>query len=635
MSFAFGWKNLFRKWKQSLSYIITIAILVGISVFFIYLGNGLGLVLFSSTPQYNITTQELFSLYFRFIIYASMTIALVWTLVINHSLIQHKMHDMAIMKAVGSVQKKLRSHFFSVVLLVDIIGIIFGVIAGFILYVIFFFILSAVGFEIVIYIDFIFVPILVVGILVFIFVVNGYELWRISTKNYANIALGDIPRNIDTQLTNRFPKNRLTLRIKLALRNLTRKRKSFYRVLLTTGITFSIIVTLTTSSIIVSSTSILSIKGAQGGDTLVFGHEDIVNQYIERYDEFSNSTLEFSNIGNLTQSQYLMNETEVDTIMNSLGNPDASYWDKRLFVYEFAQELKGYIYVEEDGVINTTEVGRNRTANIPVMGIEFGNYTSQWQIIGNIDSSPNSAIVGDTLAYEMFDAATYQKIRIQNITTSVYNITGVFYDSFCAGFATYVHLNALQQDFNITGKVNLVTISISSSTNRTALIQDIQEEITLYFGPDYIVRDLTPTFEKNIRSMYPFIVISGIIIMIETIVIIASLFFYQTGNFQERAPDFAIIKVMGGTSKLIKNIIFYEDLAILGIAALISIGVSLIFNGRMLYQDAILPPLWIILLLWLVISLLIVLLVRISIIFLYKELKRKQQEILKDFSRAK
>ncbi len=635
MSFAFGWKNLFRKWKQSLSYIATIAILVGISVFFIYLGNGLGLILYGSTPQYNITTQELFSQFFKFIVYASMVIALVWTIVINHSIIQNKTHDMAIMKAVGAIQKKLRSHFFSVVLLIDIIGIILGVISGFILYVIFFFILSAFGFNIVIYIDIIFVPILIASIIVFIFLVNGYELWKISTKNYSQIALGDIPRNIDTQLVNRFPRNRLALRIKLALRNLTRKRKSFYRVLITTGITLSIIVTLTTSSIIISSTSILGIKGAQGGDTLVFGHKDVVNQYIDRYEEFSNSSLEFDNIGNLTHSNYLMNESDIDTMMNSLGNPDINYWNKRLFVYEFAREIKGFITAIEDGVTISRVVGSNRSSNVPVIGIEFDDFTSKWQIIGTIDSSPNSALVGDTLAYKLFEAAIYQKIQLENITTNVYNITGVFLDSFCAGFATYVQLGALQQDFNVSEKVNLSIVSVSSLADRSSLIEDLQSEITLTFGSDYIVRDLTPTFEMNIHSLYPFVVISAIIILIETIVIIASLFFYQTGNFHERAPDYVIIKGMGGTSKLIKKIIFYEDIDILGIATIIALGVNLIFNGMLLYQDAILPPLWLILLLWIGISLIIILLVRISIIFLYRELKRRQQEILKDFSRAK
>ncbi len=208
--------------------------------------------------------MELFSQYYKFIIIASIIIAIVWIVVVNHSLIHHETHDIAIMKAVGAIQKKLRSHFFAVVLVIDIIGIVLGLVAGFILYLLFFFILSAFRFDVLIHIDFVFVPILLVGIIIAVFFANGYELWKITSKNYANIALGDIPQNTDTQFLNFKPRNKFGLKLKLALRNLTKKRKSFYRVLLTTGLTFSIIVTLTVSVLVVSSTSINTIQGAQG-----------------------------------------------------------------------------------------------------------------------------------------------------------------------------------------------------------------------------------------------------------------------------------------------------------------------------------------------------------------------------------
>jgi ABC-type lipoprotein release transport system permease subunit len=641
MSFAFGWKNLFRNRTQSLSYILTIGVLVGITVFFIYLGNGLGFVIFGSIPQFNVTTVDLYSQFFRFMIYSSMVIAVVWILVINHSLIHHKTHDMAVMKGVGAIQKKLRSNFFSVIVLIDIIGIIIGLIGGFLLYLIFFFILSAIGFSIIIYIDIIFVSILVAGILLSVFVVNGYELWRLSTKYYSQIAIGDIPKSADASSTRTsFLNKKRWLSLKLAIRNLTRKRRSFYRVLLTTGLTLSIIVTLTTSSFIISSTSLNSIRGAQGGDTLIFGHKDVVNHYIERYEEFSNSSLQFDNIGNLTQTNYLMNESLISNIFTPINNSTIRFIDNRLFVYQFAREQRGYIYYVDEGQLISTPVGCPndvcRTANVPVLGIGFHeNYTGQWQVIGEISNQSNTAIVGDTLASELFDAAIYQSIRLENVTTSEFNITGIFYDSFSAGYCTYVHLDSLQQDFNLQGYVNLVAVGVSDLIDKNLIIQDLQTELTSIFGADFIVKDLTPTFERNIQGLYPFVVISVVIVIIQTLIIIISLFFYQTGNFQERAPDFAIIRGIGGSNKFIKRMIFLEDTAIILIASSISIGVNLVFNGSLLYQDAILPPLWVIFLIWLGITGLIIGLVRLSLILLQKELRNRQKEILKDFSRAK
>lgn len=635
MSFEFGLKNISRKWAQSLSYIVTIAIITAISVFFIYLGNGLGLVFFESIPRFNITTVELFSQYFKFIIIASMIIAVVWIVVVNHSLIHHKTHDIAIMKAVGAIQKKLRSYFFAVIVVIDIIGIIIGLITGFLLYLFFFFLLSAFGFDIIVYVDMILVPILVGGIAIAVFFVNGFELWKISTKNYAQIALGDIPKNIEIQIRKLKPKRITNLSLKLAFRNLTRKRKSFYRILLTTGITFSIIVTLITSAVIISTTSIQSISGAQGGEAIIIGHYDVVNHYLERYEEFSNPFLQFTNNQNLTKSEYLMNETEIETVFTSSLFPQVNYWDKRLFVYEFAQELKGYIYSIVGGEETYRVIGSNRSADIPVVGLEFKEYTTNWQIIGSIDPSPDSALVGDTLAFELFEVATYQRIRLQNVTTNEYNIAGVFLDSFCSGSAAYVHLNSLQQDFNLEDKINIMIVGISPNVNKEVLINSLQTALKNNFGNDFVAEDITPIFKNNVKSLFPFVIVSGIVILIEFIVIIASLYLYQSGNFQERAYDYAIIKGVGGTATLIKNQIFYEDLAILCIASSISIGINLIFNSLLLYRDAILPPIWLIFLLWFVISILIITVVRISIFYLYKRLKKQQLEVLKDFSRSK
>ncbi len=634
MSFEFGLKNVLRNRKQSLSYIITIGALTSISIFFIYLGNGLGLVFFNRLPKFNITTSELFSQYFKFIIISSIFITIVWIVVINHSIIQHKTHDIAIMKSMGAIQKKMRSHFFAVVLVIDIIGAALGLITGFVLYLFFFFILSAIGYDLVIYIDIIFSSILVSGIFLATFLVNGYELWKVSNKSYANIALGDIPRSSDVQLIDFKPRKRFGLKVKLALRNLTRKRKSFYRVLLTSGLTLSIIVSLTVCVVIISSTSFQSIEGAQGGDTLVIGHSDVVNHYIQRYEEFSDPNLDFSNNENLTKSQYLMNETTVNSIFNGSAH-NFTFWDKRLLVYQFAIEMKGYIWNFDEGNASYYEIGENRSGFVPVLGMEFKEYTLNWKILGTLNESSNTAPVGDTLAYSMFESATYQKIRLQNVSNNEYHITGILLDSFCAGNATYIHLDALQQDLYLNDYINLVVVGVSPEIDKTILMQNLQLELNATFGPDFIVRDLTPTFKNNIFSLYPFVIISVVVILIETIIIISSLFLYQLGNFRERAPDYVIIRAMGGTSKLIKSVIFLEDLSILLIASSFAIGVSLIFNSTLLYEDAFLPPLWFVFLLWFSISILVISIVGVSIYFLYKELDKIQKEVLKDFSRAK
>jgi ABC-type antimicrobial peptide transport system permease subunit len=198
-----------------------------------------------------------------------------------------------------------------------------------------------------------------------------------------------------------------------------------------------------------------------------------------------------------------------------------------------------------------------------------------------------------------------------------------------------LHLESLQEDCNLENYINLIVVGISPEADKQLIIQNLQSEINATLGAGFVVRDLTPTLERNIYSLYPFIIVSIIVILIETIILIASLFFYQMGNFRERASDFVIIRGMGATRKFIKSVIFIEDLAIILVASGIAIGVSLIFNSTILYQDAFLPSLWIIFLIWILVSIVVILVVRTSIYLLYKELDKIQQEMLKDFSRAK
>ena len=60
--------------------------------------------------------------------------------------------------------------------------------------------------------------------------------------------------------------------IKIAVTNLSRKKKQFRRILLVLSVSLSICVTISTGSLIVGYTLKSMINSSQGGDTIIIGH---------------------------------------------------------------------------------------------------------------------------------------------------------------------------------------------------------------------------------------------------------------------------------------------------------------------------------------------------------------------------
>ena len=174
MSINFAVKDLTRKWGQNFSYIKAISVVTAVSVFFINTFNGLGFALFSQVQNlYNFTSYDIFSQYFRFSIYTIIVISVIWIIIVNHSIVTSKSRDISVMKAVGTLKKNLNSFYMTELLIIDILGLILGIFFGYIGYLVLFFVYSFLGFNIIIYIDFFLVPIMVGVALICTYFINN------------------------------------------------------------------------------------------------------------------------------------------------------------------------------------------------------------------------------------------------------------------------------------------------------------------------------------------------------------------------------------------------------------------------------------------------------------------------------
>ncbi|MBD3350001.1 MAG: FtsX-like permease family protein [Candidatus Lokiarchaeota archaeon] len=640
MSIEFAIKDISRKWDQSWSYIRAVLIIIAIPTFIIHLINGLGLEIFSDERYFNFTTYDFFLQYYKLIIYFTIAISVSWVLVINHSIITNKSKDLAIMKAVGTIQRTINSFYISELLLIDLIGIILGLLAGYLGYMVIFLIFGLLGSSSVIYIDLIFMPVTIGIIFILSYFVNGRELRKISDKKYAEISSGDIKSGYSAvgglQLIPKFIAN-LGFKVKIAVTNLTRKKKQFYRTLLTVALSLSILTTLVTGIATVGNSLKAQIKGAQGENILILGHQDLINTYQQRYEEFSNPTLTFTNQEyDFLDSQYQFNESVIDNIMSDskYSNIGVKYYDKRLFFYDYAHEGTGIRIIGDFDEYQ--QVGKERQSFIPVVGLEFKDYKDDWSVFGTINTTEDPdpcALVGDTLANAFFEAAIYQSIRFQDGDTRKYKVTGVFYDSFCAGNASYVTLSSIQTDLELLNKINLVVFELDSESAKDNLIEKLTSDIQLELGTNYKVLDLDPTFTDNLKEIDQLLYIVLIIIIIILLTAIGGLMYYQHANFKEKARDYSIMRAIGGGKKIIKSVMFYEELMVLLISSAIALGVSLNFNALFLISDPFLPSIGLFLLIWILISGIMVILARLSIKIQFSDLVEKKMLFLRVFDK--
>jgi hypothetical protein len=254
---------------------------------------------------------------------------------------------------------------------------------------------------------------------------------------------------------------------------------------------------LSLGGVVVGNTIKNQISYSQGSGSIVIGHNDVLNHYSMRYGEFTNDFVVFNNTENLIQQEYLFNSSIIDDLENNTYNnyETVGFWDRRLFVYADAKEVDGLIINFQGNISDSssyTVIGQDRIGTIPIVGIEFKSYIDDWKYFGTLENGSKSAIIGDTLARNFFDYAIKQSIDIYGIGTSRYNVTGVLYDSFCRGNATYVRLESLQNDLALNGMINLVVLGINPETDKTTLINNIKLDLlSSGLGEEFSVIDLT------------------------------------------------------------------------------------------------------------------------------------------------
>ncbi|MFX0009380.1 MAG: FtsX-like permease family protein [Candidatus Hermodarchaeota archaeon] len=437
MSIDFALKDIYRKKETSYPFIFTISLTIALVVFLIHLTSSLGL---STFIKQNFTNSYfssgginiVFTDFTTLIISLMLLLAFSIVIIVTSTLITTKKRDIAIMKAIGSIPRKIYNFYLTETYLVFLIGFLLGLGLGFISYGIFHLILNINIIQFNFQIDVIYLPILFISCILGIYFVPGVLLRKIGTQGIIKSFSKDIPYdyNASKGLTI-VPKwlSRLGFNFKISIINTIRRKGEFKRYLLVFSLISLILFTLTLGTFVISTSSKEWVKNSQNENIIAIGHEDVISNFSLMYNMFSNPNLLITNDTiDFLDPKYVFSFSDIEEISNF---SEIKAIDQRLINFFDVEEREGYHCYSDGGCYL---VGSDRKANIPILGINTSTMIQDFEIEGNyIEYPDDDIIIGDALAYNLFEFALDQRLYITEISQQ-FRINGVVIDTFYSGF---------------------------------------------------------------------------------------------------------------------------------------------------------------------------------------------------------
>lgn len=537
-----------------------------------------------------------------------------------------KKRDIAIMKSLGAIPRKLYNFYLTEMFISFLIGFLGGVIFGFIIFVIFNFIMSNLGFFPYFYIDFFFIPILFFSCALGVFFISGAVLRKLGNKPVVNSFSKDIPYDYDASKIDLIPRwlTNLGYNFKISIINISRRTSEFKRYFSVFCFISLIIFTLALGTLVLNNSAKNWIQKSQGEDIVVIAHHDVLTNYSKMYEMFSNPSIELDDNIDFLNKDYLINSSILVDLKNFT---QIQQIDQRLMLYADLEELDGYYYYQDGGY---QIVGQQRRGRYPIIGINTSKLIQNYEIEGDYFTTSNSynlMLIGDGLAYNFFDYPFEQSARIEQIEHT-FHISGIIIDTFYSGYAGYIDLEIMREDLNYTsGEINLVLIKLNPNTFNT-IKDDLSDYIASNLGEDFGILSMSISFQKNINFITNLSLIPGFLILIMGIISILSLYNYQKSGILDKAKDFLIMRALGSKYRNIKHIMFLETLYMIVPAFFLSFGIGMILNSVVLFERVKLPDISVP---FLLMGLMLTIFLIINYLSLFPLMKKIKKFSIKDF----
>lgn len=342
------------------------------------------------------------------------------------------------------------------------------------------------------------------------------------------------------------------LTAKIAIRSLVRRRSTSFQILLCLTIVFILVTVSVAGGIIANETTTNWVERAVGKKVLLIAQSEMTAQYESLMSRFYTGSPERQ--FNYTDPKYLAS----DQLLANLTQMAELKIDPRLMIESQINEVEGFNFGQQTS--ETTIIGDHRVGTSLIVGVEPQDVLSQWVLNGNFltENQNSDAVIGDTLAAEMFDQPLNQSLTLSK---NLLQIEGVCVDPINNGNVTYVSLETLQSIVGIS-KPNIILVQIADQANRTEVLDDLQKTVNAT-DPGFQVSELDVVLNKQagfLDYLWSEVMILPILSLAAATLCMVG---YVTMVTDDQREEFGILRAVGAEPRTIVKIVMTQSSLIL------------------------------------------------------------------------
>jgi ABC-type antimicrobial peptide transport system permease subunit len=561
-----------RKFQTSLT-IIGLTICTAATVFLVLFGENVGFEIAVATGgRFTVGFSNVFSRFVFIVSFLNILAGVLVTFFLVYWSMSERVHDIGVMKATGCLASIAFGYFITELFIIIFTSCIVGTAIGVLTYFVCINVLNALGF-----------PLLQGSVnlwtilpIFLIFVVASHILGTRPIIKAIRVKPADALSplySFGATSDAEFGKpvsSKLGLTFKMAYRVLIRRKSATRRAIICLATVLTLTTVTVAGGIIANQTTQSYVERAVNRDIIVAGHSDLSRQYVNLLSQFfeakETEEIDYLNlIYNLSESLI----TELNAI------PGVLKVDPRLVLETTVYEVQGFI-------IDTEEpdpyilVGDNRSGKALVLGVQPNYVINEWLVFGRFlnETDVYSAVIGDSLALEMFEDPQEQAITVFE---KDFEIAGVCLDPLNNGNVVYVPLNVLSTLVDGTHNYNLVFLKVEPSI-RLEVLAEIEK---MGLAPV----ELNEVLGRHLAFLgyvWSFVMFLPLFSFVTAILCLLS---YMMLSVAGQQREFGMMRALGAKPKIIMKIVFMEALIVTLISGAVGIFVGLFFTFVFLIPD--------------------------------------------------
>lgn len=574
---SFPIKDLTRRKTQTALTILGLTISTAATLFLVIFGSNLGFEI-TFLAKGGRLTSGFSNIFFQFILIVSILNILTGPIITSflvHLTMSGRMRDIGVMKASGCLSGSIFAYFVTELSLLVFFSSLTGIILGVAAYYISTIFLNAVGFSISQTLNLGIIMVISVVLLIFSHIFGALPI-RKAAKAKPTEAMSPIYKLGTTAGLGKKIPSKLGLTFKVAFRNLLRRKSVTGQAI----ICLTVVLTLTTVTIaggmIANQTTTSYVERAIGRNIVLVGHPTLTDRYVNFLSRFFEEK-EMRQIDYL-DSEFLISESLVSKLDDIQGVREV---DPRLVLENSVREVPGFVL---DPVEQTTAViiGDSRSDEALILGVEPEKVVNDWLIFGRKlgEDDQGCAMIGDSLAVNMFSDAQNQRIKVFDESLLPYDIVGVCVDPLNNGKVVYMPLETLYKDLGQHG-YNLLFLQIDAS-KKSQVLARIENEVS---GENLKVVELDTLLDKHVNFLNNIWSLVMFLPFFSLATAAISLLSYLMLSISGQQHEFGIMRALGAKPRTIMKIVFSQALIIILVSGAIGISVGLFISFRFLIPD--------------------------------------------------